>query len=569
MGIALFLLAGVIYGQNEDNIQRYDTLDLGEVISIGNRNLTLKDAAKLTTLPATVDTVIEVSTPEFKVSPFVGPTSFNVDPIKPARLKIVDPLDKYYRMYVLAGFGLYTSPKAGLYFNSLRSRKWNYGFEADHFSGNGGIKDVPSSAWGNSNVSGWVNHYFKNYALSLNAGYKNNFVHYYGGLQDNDFNLTSEQIKQTLNRYDGNFRIKSFLKDTTDVNFEGGIYYGYLDDNYGTTENRFIIDGNATKVFGKGISFNAGFIYDYNKNESRISYLKNVFRPAFVASPLIQQNSLLVINTAMFFEYGKLKTKLGLDFAMDDGKLFLYPIVDLKYPLLEQSITPYIGINGKVIRNTFSTFFDINPYTISTAEIKNTKQKFHFYGGIKGRISNRWSYDFSYSFESNNDYALFVNDTVYSYENRFNVIYDDIKLNRFFVSINYRNSEKLKMSLTSNFYNYTTNKQLFAWNQPNLKIDFLVNYNLSDKFLVNFDIFYIGNRKAASLNPVEGIGINEGVYVVDLDAYFDVNLRFEYRYNSRLSGFVEFNNLLSSKYDLWYKYQVQPFFGLVGVTFSF
>jgi hypothetical protein len=277
----------------------------------------------------------------------------------------------------------------------------------------------------------------------------------------------------------------------------------------------------------------------------------------------------LVIDLAVFKQFGDFKTKFGLDFAFDGNKFHLYPIIDLSYTFFDQSITPYIGIDGKVIRNTFSNFFDVNPYTISSAEIINTNQKFRFYGGIKGRVSNQWSYDFAYSYESYNDFALFVNDTVYSYQNRFNVIYDDVKRQHFYATINYQDNEKLKVSLIGNFYSYNTNEQLFAWQEPNLKISFLFNYNLSDKFLVGFNLFYVGSRKAKSLYPVEGITAENGIYPVKLDAYFDLNLRFEYRYNKRISAFIEFNNLLSSKYQLWYQYQVEPFFGLIGVTFSF
>ena len=568
-GITLFLFIQNTLGQNENVVPQRDTLDLGEVISIGNRNLTLKDAYKLSTLPSLIDTVIEVSSPEFSISPFVAKTTFDVDPLKPARLKIVEPLNKLYRMYALAGFGLYTSPKAAFSFNSLRSREWNYGIDANHFSGKGGINDVPSSAWGNSDVNLWINHYFKNYALSFNSGYQNNFVHYYGGLQDLDIeSLTSDDLKQNVNRYNGDLYLKSHLKDVDDVNFEAGLFYQHLSDNLETVEDRFIIDANATKYFEEGLSLNVGFIYDYNKN---ISVSKPLILDSISTDPREnnQENALLVINTALFFDLDKLETKIGLDFAMDGSKLHLYPIIEIKYPVIEKFFTPYVGINGKIVRNSFSSFFDENPYVISFAELKNTNQKFHFYGGIRGRISNRWSYDIAYSYESYQDFGLYVNDTLFSIENRFNVIYDDVKLNRFYATINYRNNEKLNISLTGNIFNYTTAEQLFAWHKPNAKVDLLVNYNLSNKFIIGFDLFYIGGRKAASLIPVYGITPTQGIYVIDLDSYVDVNLKFEYRYNSRLSAFIEFNNLLSSNYQMWYKYQVQPFFALIGATFSF
>lgn len=568
-GIGLFLFTQVIFAQNDNIVPQGDTLDLGEVISIGNRNLTLKDAYKLTTLPSIIDTAIEEASPDFNVSPFVANTTFNVEPLKPARLKIVDPLNKYYRWYALAGFGLYTSPKAALYFNSLRSRVWNYGVEANHFSGNGGIKDVPSSAWGNSDVNLWINYFFKNYALSFKTGYQNNFVHYYGGLEGLDIiPLTADNIKQSVNRYNGDLYLKSHLKDIDDVNFEAGLYYQHLSDNFETVEDRFVIDGNATKNFEDNFSLNVGFTYDYNKNKSIANHIIPDSSDTG-NNPRTQENSFLVINTSVYFDLEKLKTRLGLDFAMDEGKIHLYPIIELKYPVIDQYFTPYIGINGKIKRNSFSSYFDENPYVVSFVELRNTNQKFHFYGGIRGRISIRWSYDFAYSYESYTDYGLFVNDTLYSIQNRFNIIYDDIKLNRFYATISYRNSEKLKVSLAGNIYNYTTSEQLFAWHKPNVKVNLLIDYNLSNKFLIGFDLFYIGNRKAASFYPVEGIIPNQGIYVVNLDPYVDVNLKFEYQYNTRLSAFIEFNNLLSSNYQLWYKYQVQPFFALIGVTFSF
>lgn len=359
--IALFMFTQVTYAQIKNDRQQRDTLDLGEIISIGNRNLTLKDAYKLTTLPSINDTAIEVSSPEFKVSPFVANTTFDVDPLKPARLRIIDPLDKYYRMYVLAGFGLYNSPKAALYFNSLRSREWNYGVEANHFSGNGGIKDVPSSAWGNSNVNLWVNHYFKNYALSFKTGYQNNFVHYYGGLQGLDIqSLNADNIKQSVNRFNGDLRLKSHLKDIDDVNFETGLFYQNFSDNYETVEDRFIIDANATKNFENEFVWNVGFLFDYNKNTS----LTNHLNPDSINTGTrlkTLENSLLVINTSVLLNIDKLETKLGLDFAMDEGKIRVYPIIELKYPVIDQFLTPYIGINGKIIRNTFSSFFRREP----------------------------------------------------------------------------------------------------------------------------------------------------------------------------------------------------------------
>ena len=102
-----------------------------------------------------------------------------------------------------------------------------------------------------------------------------------------------------------------------------------------------------------------------------------------------------------------------------------------------------------------------------------------------------------------------------------------------------------------------------------MKIDLSIDYNLSNKFLVGLSFYYVGLRKAASLVPVAGIVPDQGVYVVDMDPYVDANLNFEYRYTQRLSMFININNLFSSSYDSWYLFRVQPFFALLGASYSF
>jgi len=86
---------------------------------------------------------------------------------------------------------------------------------------------------------------------------------------------------------------------------------------------------------------------------------------------------------------------------------------------------------------------------------------------------------------------------------------------------------------------------------------------------VGLNFYYVGQRKAASLLPVEGISPDEGIYVVDMKGFVDANLHFEYRYTQRLSGFVDINNMFSSKYDSYYLFQVQPFFAMLGASYSF
>lgn len=557
-----FLFHSQLIGQEEDD----DLLDLGEVISIGNLNLTLKDAYKFSSNPVIRDSVLEITAIEFSVKPVKANTAFKVSPLKPANLKIVDPLPKYYRAYVLGGFGVYASPKAEFYFNSIRNRNWNYGFQADYFSGQGGIKDVPSSAWGNTNADLWATRYFKKSSLSLKGGYNNNYVHYYGGTENLDSVFTKDQIVQKINSGDIAMSMRSYFKDTSKVNYIVNARYKYLQDHYETVEHRGSIDGH---ILGTHLNqyYDLGYIVDYNNTKSISNSLGSDINDSLPINSQI--NTVVGLNPAVDLHGDKWKVLVGVNMYFDNTDFHFYPRAEAYYELFNKAIIPYLGVNGEIQKKTFGEFYKENPFVISSATIKNTNQKIYFYGGIRGKIANRISFDVNYSYETLENMPLYVNDTLYSAQNRFSIRYDKVTVNGIYGSIKYVQVDKLSVRLGGNFYSYQSTNELHAWQKPNMKIDLSIDYNLSDKFLIGLSFYFIGDRKAASLLPVEGVSPEQGIYVVDMASYVDANLNFEYRYTQRLSAFININNLFSSKYDKWYLYQVQPFFALIGASYSF
>lgn len=565
---SIVLLIGISFLFHFRMIAQDDTdpLDLGEVISIGNRSLTLKDAFKFSSNPVTRDSVMEITTLNFMVSPMKGSTEFEVEPLKPASLKIVDPLPKYYRAYALGAFGVYTTPKVEFFFNSIRNRNWNYGFEAKHFSGQGGIKDVPSSAWGNSNVSLWATRYLKKSSITLNAGYINNNVHYYGANENIEPFLTKDQIAQKVNSGEIQMSMRSFFRDTSKINYIANARYKYLQDHYQTTEHRASVDGHILGTYLNQY-YDLGYVVDYSTTNALTSTLGIPINDSLTANT--RTNTIVGINPAVDLHGDKWKVLAGVNMYFDNTTFHFYPRAEAYYELFDKLFIPYFGLNGEIQKKTFGEFFIENPYVISSASIKNTNQKIYIYLGLKGKITKKITFDVNYSYKEIGDMALFVNDTTYSYQNRFNIRYDKVKVNTISAGVKYSHLEKLNVSLTGNFYSYQSNNELYAWQKPNMKIDLSIDYNLSDKFLVGLGFYYIGKRKAASLTPVEGIIPDQGIYVVDMKGYIDASLNFEYRYTQRLSGFINLNNLFSVKYDTWYLYQVQPFFAMIGATYSF
>jgi len=93
---------------------------------------------------------------------------------------------------------------------------------------------------------------------------------------------------------------------------------------------------------------------------------------------------------------------------------------------------------------------------------------------------------------------------------------------------------------------------------------------LSNKIIVKSDIYLVGQRKVFShYEPLRNYELEDGKYVSTLKPLIDMNLSAEYRYNKKVSGFIQFNNFIGKKYQYWSNFPVQSINILGGVTFSF
>jgi outer membrane receptor protein involved in Fe transport len=94
-------------------------------------------------------------------------------------------------------------------------------------------------------------------------------------------------------------------------------------------------------------------------------------------------------------------------------------------------------------------------------------------------------------------------------------------------------------------------------------------YNLRDKLVFTSDLTFNTVRQALTFNPNEGEKVSATEFAVNLDAFVDLNFGFEFRYNKKLSGFLQLNNILAQQYQRWHNYPVQRFNLMIGVTYSF
>ena len=136
--------------------------------------------------------------------------------------------------------------------------------------------------------------------------------------------------------------------------------------------------------------------------------------------------------------------------------------------------------------------------------------------------------------------------------------------------ITYQDSEKLQVSAKGEYFIYVPLNELVAWQKPEFLITLSALLDLSDKIIVKSDIYLLGKRTVFSHHePQIFSSFEDGKYVNNLNPLIDMNLSAEYRYNKKVSGFIQFNNFIGRKYQYWSNFPVQSINILGGVTFSF
>jgi len=517
----------------------------------------LKDAFKIKDNPAIKDTNKLIPTLSYRFLDKQIPVQFKIDLIRPAKIK-GEPLKKLYRGYAKAGFGTNTTPLLELYYNSKRSKKLSYGFFGKHFSSTG-ISSTENSGFSDNQLRVFGKHFSKDFTTSAKLGYTRNVNHYYGSSLGNT--LSTENVaasKQQLGKFDASFSLTRNFTDTNQFDYAAALDFHTIKDKFDVSENHFEVSGELSKYHQSEL-YSIGVDVNYNK----------------LINALSQDNNLVVgINPQISTNTDKWQFKIGVGLYLNsypDTKFHFYPKAEFNYNVVEHIIIPYVGIKGGLVSNNLNEFYNENPFiNTQTLATQNSNQQYDLYGGIRGSLSSKITFNTSVSQQKVEGMPLYVKEINTLLNNQFSVVYDTVSVSTITGELTYQKLEKFKVILGGKYFNYSLANEIKAWHKPNLKITLAGIYDLSDKIIVRADFFYFSKQYAKIYNTV--INNNSSVTteaVKELDGIFDLNLNVEYRYTKKLSAFLQFNNMISSPYQKWQDYPTQRFGVLGGLTYSF
>lgn len=514
---------------------------------------TIKDAIKLGDLPEIKDTVKKIANINYGIVSTPLVSKYEVIPIDAAKMQN-EPLSKLYRSLLKIGMGTYTTPYGEFWINSIRTRDVAYGAHIKHISSSSHLKDVGYSGYSDNEGEVFGKKFYKKHTLTGEFNYKRNVVHFYG-YDTTENNLSKDYTKQRYQLFEPVIKVQSHYTDSSKINHFIKLGYHNLTDIYHVAENNVKLNTlfntyiNKERLF---VAFDADF---YNHKLPNDTFNDMIIR----------------LNPYFETKGKKWMADIGLAATVDmytgeSAKFYFHPQLNAQFDVYESIIIPYVGINGGLQKNSLRSLSNENPFITSVINYKNSNTKFNVFGGLKGNLSSKTSYDAKASYSIVDSMHFFVIDYTKNgtLDNQYKVIYDNTNLFNVSGQVKYQYKEKVHFIAKGNYYLYKTKNLERAYHKPDYDITLSTVYNLKSKIILKADVFVIGNQFA--LTQVE----NNFIYTTEsklMKGIVDVNIGAEYRYSKMMSFFVNFNNIANTRYYRWEKYPSQRFNLMAGLTF--
>jgi hypothetical protein len=542
------LLLVFIYSLPAQDISR-------DVIVIKPYEPTISDAYKINMLPIIDDTVRFTPSFNYSILPSVIKTEFEPKAINPAKMTI--PLSKLYNNYVRLGLGNYFTPYAEYSYSSLRSKEYSIGAWVKHKSSPSKLKldngeKVPAG-YSINRINLFGKKFFNKKAiLAGNLNLNRDMIHYYGfnaELPVDTFpNIDKKEIKQRYFLFSSATCLYSPNLDSSHFNYNVNLQYDFFHDKNKNNENTAILSGSLRKAAGKQLVGIDAYVTSFIRSESVDSVNHTVVEARQWVSKRTPEWKVILGFNAYVDIHNKTKT-------------FIYPRASLQFNVVEKILVPYVGIDGHLNINSYSSITGVNPFVTPGLNVTKSKHRLVAYAGMKGQLSQKSMYRFDVTYSLIDDMHFFVNDTaLVEYYNRFTVVYDDVELIKYYGEINFELVERINVLLKGNYFKYVMTDEAKAWHKPVYNLILNLSYNLRDKILFDLDLSIIGERYAKSYDPA--------AEYIKLETIPDLNFGIEYRYSKILSGFISLYNITSDKYYLWNQFPSQRFNFLLGFTYK-
>lgn len=547
-----------------------DTLDSEVVNVVKPYTPTVADAFKIKETPV-LDDDVNTTKKEIKYNIFSIPVASTFTPAKgkAATVNKAKPI-KLYDNYASLGVGTYTTILGEVYLNHELGRGENVGGYFTHHSSSGGIDGVLlDDDFIDTKLHVNYSQRLRDLSWTLEGGGLYQKYNWYGLPKPYFDATTADTLDVGHQFYGGNVGAKIKLYDY--LIKDASVRYRRFGDNQGSGENRFVLKGTADVPIQDEListeltidyingSFSRNFYTDSKINYGNVSF-------GIAPSYQLTQDD-LTLNLGVNLVY---KNNTG-DFGA--SKLHIYPNITASFRIIDELMIAFGGLEGGLKQISYYDLAQENPFLSPTLYISPTDQKYNLSVGLKGKLSNSISYSVGGYYMNENDKALYTSNPVfigatedYQYGNSFGIVYDDVKTFSFVGELNVDVNRNFKLGAKAEYFSYSANTEVEAWNLPDLKASLFMDYQIDENWFAGAGLFYVGERKDqfrefGTLTPME--------QTMTLDSYFDANAHVGYRFDEQLSFYAKASNIADKTYQRWINTPVQGIQFLVGATYQF
>jgi len=247
----------------------------------------------------------------------------------------------------------------------------------------------------------------------------------------------------------------------------------------------------------------------------------------------------------------------GIKPTWDNGDFVLLPNIRGEIGSADKRVTLQAGWIGYMRSNTFRSLTEVNPW-IWAPDFSNNSRIEEIFGGIKGSLTDHFSYSVKAGFNKITNQPFITNDTLTG--KAFAVLLEDnVNALYFTGELGYNVGEKFSLRSTLRLNKFTSLEQnKKPWGILPMEFNTSIRLQLLKDLYVKGDLFAFEGpwyMKKSGQDRVQGS--------MDLSA----GLEFAVVRNVKL--WAQFNNILNREYQRWHQYPTYGFNFLGGVVFSF
>lgn len=543
---------------------------------------TISEAFKIKTTPTLEDsTVLQKKKIQYNI--FSVPVASTFTPAKgnPSPVKRTPP-PTVYNSYASVGLGNYNNTLVDFY-TSREAHRGEHLLDVgvNHYSSRGDIDDTPLDTdfyRTQLNVTYAQNHRDGDKDWGANVGIQHQLYNWYG-IENGVFNgATLAGIDEQQHYF--NAQAQAHLNLEGSFFKKGTLLVRRFWDGVESGENRAILRPTLELPFTE-MPFTLKIPVDVVQGNFKNASLANPVNTTGIRYGQLQVGlhpNLFIVRDALTLNVG-VKGVYALDTEANNGHVYFYPAVTASYNVLDDSLIAYGGLEGTLQQHTYYDFVQQNPYVSPTLTIQPTNQQYNGYIGVKGQLFPYVGYSLKGVYRLENRKPLFLlnpqnllrdDEKGYTFGNSFQVVYDDVETLGAVVEVNLSVHQNVTLSLTAEFYNYTTETGDPAWNLPAVQSTLLFDYQISPQWYCGVQVFYVGQRKDLKAQVVQNVLPSVlPLTQITLDPFLDANVQAGYRIGEQLSVFVKASNLANNSYQRWANFRVQGFQLLAGVSYQF